>query len=51
MVSVIGIDNFSIECLSFDELKVLGNIIDSAPLPDKRFLYELRNDIKKVTSV
>lgn len=47
MINVIGVDDFSIETLSFDDLKSLSRIIDSAPLPEKRVLFKLNKEIKE----
>lgn len=46
MVSVIGVDKFSIETLTKDDLNVLSKVIDSAPLPEKRVLFKLNKEIK-----
>lgn len=47
MVTPIGADSFSIEGLSKNDLIVLERVITAAPLPDKRVLYELKNEIKE----
>ena len=48
MVSVKGIDEFSIEALSKNDLSTINRVIESAPLPDKRVLFKLHKEIKQV---
>jgi hypothetical protein len=47
IVSNVNGGTYSIEGLSIDDLRILFNVINSAPLPDKRVLYSLKNEIKR----